>query len=96
MLGKRLTSSLECSYRIPLHHLNAVTYLDTAGLNRTSSKRHENLQSDDFRYDHTYDPSYMKNLFITSRVKNVNHNPQYRSDIRNIVDHQAQQCQALF
>jgi hypothetical protein len=35
----------------------------------------------------------MKNLFITSRVKNVNHNPQYRSDIRNIVDHQAQQCQ---
>ena len=61
--------------------------------NRTSSKRHKNLQSNDFHYDHTYDPSYMKNLFITSRVKNVNHNPQYRSDIRNIVDHQAQKYQ---
>lgn len=61
--------------------------------NMTGSKRHKNLQSDDFRYDHTYEPNYMKNLFITSRVKNVNHNPQYRSDIRNIVDHQAQKYQ---
>ncbi|XP_052088284.1 afadin-like isoform X1 [Mytilus californianus] len=59
----------------------------------SSSKREHNLPNDDFQFNQNYDPNYMKNLFITSRVKNVNHNPQYRSDIRNVVNQQVEHIQ---
>lgn len=59
----------------------------------SSSKREHNLPNDDSRFNQNYDPNYMKNLFITSRVKNVNHNPQYRSDIRHVVNQQVEHSQ---